>query len=383
MKRETLMNVFFTINLCLFVTVTCFAQKPTVAYDYEKEHFNENQPLPAETYFVLTSPISIQVKTVELNIYRAKDANREKPLFTSTWKRRAGDQQQVFYLPVNYKLRGNNEYDFVISYYRGMSTEEKTSLSNAVNELLVTYVDQAFKRGEKKVQLIKNTQQTIDDLNSIVNTALVRYRNLSGYQFNGFSDLVKTKIEQIESIKVKKVDSLNRGTHRETMLAELVKLLKMETSFVNATDWVVIGDTKAIENYPTEKTRNVMTLQIGYGATYLDGGVDDLSYDTAPQLGLVLPLGNAAFASQFWSRSSIVAGFYLANFENADGFEVTGPVFGRPLYAGLGYNVFRFVRFNAGMSILENNGANLSNKVYVRPFIGVSADIKLWIDLAK
>lgn len=389
MNTVWIKRAILLVSLLLMIVVRCVSQKPTVSFDYDKEHFNENQPLPAETYFVLSSPISVQVKAMEVLLYRGKDKDKDNPLFTTFWKRRAGDQNQVFYLPVNYKLRGGSEYDIHINYYRSVNLQEKKSMSESLHKLLFAYTDQAFDKGAKKIQLIKNTQQTIDDLNSIVKTALIRYKNIESYEFNGFSDLIKTKIEQIEDLKAKKSENGERDNHREKVLAELVDLLKMETAFVLNSDWVVIGDTKKIDSYPTEKTKNILTFQVGYGGTYLDGGVDDLSYGSAPQIGMVFPLGKAAFSSRFWSQSSIVAGFYLNNFENADGTKVTGPIVGRPLYAGLGYNVFRFVRFNAGISILEDQGTNngsitgLENRVFVRPFVGLTADIKLWIDLAK
>ncbi len=123
--------------------------------------------------------------------------------------------------------------------------------------------------------------------------------------------------------------------------------------------------------------------------TYLDGDIDNFSYGAAPKVGLVFPLGNSAFTNQFWSRTAIVAGIYLDDFEDEFDNNISGPVVGKPIYAGLGYNIFRFVRLNAGISVLEDKktvGGNLStleNRVFVRPFISLTADINLWMDLAK
>lgn len=384
MNLTSIKKALFTLFFLCLISLNTIAQKPTVAFDYEKENFNENQPLPAETYFVITSPISVQVMAVEVILYRGKDVERKKTLFNAVWKRREGDQNQVFYLPINYKLRGSDEYDFVINYYRKVTAEEKIELSTSLNNLLRIYVDQAFNQDSKKIQLIKNTQQTVEEMNSIVSSALKRYQSTIGYKFQGFSDLVKAKIEQIEGQRMKKGEGDERELQRKKILAELVELLQLETSFVLNSSWTIIGDTKTVNSYPVEKTRNVLTLQIGYGGTYFNGNVDDLDYDTAPHIGLVLPLGNAAFASKFWSRSALVTGISLSNFRNQDDEEVTGPLFGRPIYAGYGYRIFRFVRLNAGVSLLEDNGgAGGQSRVYARPFVGISADIRLWLDLAK
>jgi len=382
-------QVIVLINILLLMAVSSWAQKPTVSFDYAKENFNENQPLPAETYFMVTSPISKQVMGVGIQIHRGKESGKKAALYEGFWKRAGGNADEVFYLPVNYKLRGNDEYDFTIQYYRKVTEKEQVEVAKILYQLIDAYIDQAFDGG-KKLELLKNTQQTIDDLNSVVNTALSRYKNLSGLEFAGFSDLVKTKVGQMEGIKFNKKDSLGYEMQRTETLAELSKLIQLETSFVNTSDWVVVADSKTIDNYPVERTQNILTLQVGYGGTYLDGKVDDLSYAAAPKAGFVFPLGNAAFASRFWSKSAIVAGVYLTDFEDADNNKISGPIFKRPIYAGLGYNVFRFVRVNAGVSVLEGattagsgGVSGLDSRVFVRPFVSITADLRLWIDLAK
>ena len=86
-------------------------------------------------------------------------------------------------------------------------------------------------------------------------------------------------------------------------------------------------------------------------------------------------------------------GVFINNFKDDSGVELTGPIFKRPYYVGLGYKVFRFVRVNAGATFLEDistagvNGINdltgLEDRVVIRPMIGISAEIKLWTSLAE
>jgi hypothetical protein len=387
MKKQFIKSIVFSV-FALFLFSDLMAQKPTVSFDYAKENFNENQPLPAEVYFTITSPISKQVMAVGVDIYRGKDSKKNEPLYSGLWKRNNGNLTEVFYLPVNYKLRGNDEYDFVLNYFRKVTEKEQTQVSSRLYQLLQTYTDQAFEKG-KKVDLIKNTSQTIADYNQVVNTALARYKNASGITFPGFSDLVKNKIERLEDVKFSKKDSMNYNQQRGKALQELNDILKLEVAFVESADWLTIADSKNIDNYPVEKTRNILTVQIGYGGAYLDGDIDNFTYGAAPKVGLVFPLGNSAFTSRFWSKTAIVAGIYLEDFEDEFDNKISGPVVKKPIYAGLGYNIFRFVRLNAGVSILESKqtvGGNLStleNRVFVRPFISLTADINLWIDLAK
>jgi hypothetical protein len=55
----------------------------------------------------------------------------------------------------------------------------------------------------------------------------------------------------------------------------------------------------------------------------------------------------------------------------------------------LGYRPLRFIRINAGAAFLENPSTaggsiqGLENRVNIRPFIGVSAELQFWMDFAK
>ena len=65
---------------------------------------------------------------------------------------------------------------------------------------------------------------------------------------------------------------------------------------------------------------------------------------------------------------------------------VTGPIFGRPYNVGLGYRAFQFIRINAGAAFLETkkDGFNIDLKeIRVQPFIGVSAEVNLWMGLGN
>ena len=80
-------------------------------------------------------------------------------------------------------------------------------------------------------------------------------------------------------------------------------------------------------------------------------------------------------------------GVFTKNLEGDGGKEISGPLVGRPFYLGLDYKLFQFVRFNAGGAVLEEPelaGMDNSNKrIFVQPFIGLSAKINLSLSLDK
>ncbi len=375
--------------------ITAFAQPGAlIVLDYERSAFNDNQPLPAATNFTITGPVNERVSMVECLVYSGGNYQKRDHLYRNTWKNSFAASDNAFYLPINYKLRGGEEYDFVINYYRQLTAEETDHLREQMYDLLDAYVGQQVQPGRNRVEFRKNPHQLIRDLNTIVRNGLTYYRNPNGIEFDGFSELAQGNFEQLRDRRLGRsrfVLNRSRDEARRVEYDEQMEIIRTtlyrEVDVVINSGLSVIGDSKAILSYPVERTLNVITLHGGYGGVYFDGGIDDLDYGSGFFAGLTLPLGRKAFASKFWSRSALVTGVYIQNFQQDDR-EISGPIIQRPFYVGLGYKVFRFARLTAGATLLEDSQTaggidNLGDRIFVRPFVGLQIEINLWADLAQ
>lgn len=147
--------------------------------------------------------------------------------------------------------------------------------------------------------------------------------------------------------------------------------------------------SRHVDDQETEKRRGAFSINAGYGGVYLGGDLDDFSYGNAPYLGLSFPMANSTLAPKFLRNSSLTIGAFLQDFEDGDGNKVTGFVVGRPIYLGLDYKLFEFIRFNAGATFLEKekiagpDDPDLISSLLVRPFIGLSAKVDLSVSLGK
>lgn len=373
-----------------------FAQYKAVNFDYEKNYFNQGQALPAEDYFMVSGAVNSGIDLVRVEVHRGGKVAKDKPLYVSTWKRSFANTGQTFELPMNYKLRGNSEYDFVLQTYRKATATEKDNLKQILNSSLDAYVDGIISIERRRLAIDKPAGAMVSDMNDIVRSGTQFYVNKINFEFPGFSDIIKNKIKQIKDAKLRKglfnfskKEAENRREARrmygEKLIGELKTALHTELEQLVNTEMMVLSDQKEIADYPTEKTRHVLAVNAGYGGVYFSGGFNDLAYDSAPYVGLSFPLGKAAMSKPFWRNTSISAGAFLSNFTDEFGNEVTGPIFGRPYYVGLGYRVFQFVRINAGATFLENStNTNLDiSNISVKPFVGVSAELNLWMGLGN
>jgi hypothetical protein len=80
-------------------------------------------------------------------------------------------------------------------------------------------------------------------------------------------------------------------------------------------------------------------------------------------------------------------GVFINNFKDADDNTITGPVIDRPVFAGLGFRIYDFINFNAGVVATSMEKQNLSNirteSIKLQPFIGLNAQFNLWLGLNK
>lgn len=392
---------FLVACIWCYTHLLAHAQYQTVVYDYERNYFNQGQPLPAETNFILSGQVPKDVDYVEVEVY--KGGKHKKPQYISAWKRSYTNKSETFEIPVNYKLRGEAEYDFELNSYRKATDTEKENLKRILNSSLDAYVDGVISVERRRLSVGKAPGAMVEDLNDIVNSGTQLYKSKINFNFPGFSGIVKNKIKQLKDARLRqglfnfsKSEASNRREakrlYADKLISELKTALHTEIEQGANTELLVLSDNKTIKDYETEETSNVISINAGYGGVYFSGDLKDLQYDSAPYVGISFPFTRSTLASPFWRNTSISVGAFLNNLTqkdaNGNDITVTGPIFGRPVYAALGYRAFKFIRINAGVTALENKKPDGSGvfdvelkDIKVKPFVGISAEINLWMGL--
>lgn len=388
-------KLLFTAIFISTIFTTTFAQFTTVSYDLERNWFNEGQPLPAEKSMIFKGMMPEGTEVVELSILSSK---QQDELYSATWHKTTGDEMSLI---IPFMLRASDKYDIQFDLFRAVTSVEQSKLVSNMIKMLDTYVDINVK-GEKDIKLDKNVKKTVRDLNTVVSNAMNEYRTQKDNTSFEFSDMLAMKLEQLEDSNlskdyVKGDSTVTRQLVRDLSRTDLVNSLKdqmhEEVAQMLNTDLYILEATRVVDNYLTTDKQNSIALNVGYGGVYLSGKWDNFTYGSSPYLGVAFPLGNSVLGSKFLSNSSVTIGVFLNNFEDAKGNEVRGLIVNRPLYAGLDYKLFKFIRINAGAAFLEGKtiteaidepGEFITTKnVMVRPYVGLSARIDLSIGLGK
>lgn len=388
---------YLYIAFFCFSSVFLFAQEyKMVVFDYEKSYFGENEPLPAEKFFMLTGGITNNIFFVEVQVFNPKrNHNKNEPEYTGEWKRGIQNQGALTYsVPINTKLRQKAQYDVLINFYRDISPEEKDSMRAYIFQGIHQYIEQSYRQKGRKVTWRNPYKDVIKDLNDIVQGRLATYRMRTQIKFKGFSDMVEVKVKELEEHKVQK-ENLNEKRQnkqkklptREQLLQKLMELMEGELDYYFQLDIYKLLDDKYIRNYPTERTRSTVAINIGFGGIPLSFNAQNFNYTGAPYVGMSFPLGRKAFRP-FWHKMAFSAGVFIPVLFDKHKTHLTAPFTKIPIYAAVSYRPWRFLRIHAGATVLEKpvNGTivpGLDRDFNVRPFIGVSVELDMWLDFAK
>lgn len=363
--------------LLLFCVSFANAQIQTLELNKKYQQFNNGAKLPAESNFMVNSSITGHVSLVSMQINN-KDFKKGDFLYEAVWKRSTANET-VASLMSNFKLRQNAAYSFKFTYYRTLTAPEREEIKRSLLQTCDAFLQANINKVGTSYTLEHSPKSIWTNLNAAVAQSMSFYRQPKQFAGkNQLSELIYLQLVQTAKRKTEAgLDTMNNVASLKTQIANELN------NIVNKYEYV-IDDELEIIDYSTEKISGALALNLGYGGIYDSGNIDDLNYFDAPYAGLSFAFGKKAFNSPFWSNTSMSAGVFLKNFKPNAYTKISGPVVGLPLYAALGHKFFNYFKVNAGATILEEqNLSTQNNSIYVRPFIGLSVELYLWLGFQR
>jgi hypothetical protein len=380
------MKRYLLLALAVFLSVNPnYAQIQAVNFDVVNNTINNNNPLPAEELFFITGTIPTDIELVRLDLNRnRKNSSPESYL----WKKAFDFPVENYELLISNELRSNDNYDLTFSYYSRATEEQIETVRTYIKQNLVSYLRANLEVTGSGIKTYQSDAAVMRQMDQIVLDGLEDYRHYLGRDFKGFSEIVRQKLEQKDRLKLRRAKFNVLGRKREDndkaayanqYINELIEVISNETDQFLNKSLMTLADIRTLSNYPTEKKPNTLPLNFGYGAIAMRRDFTSTQYLQSPYVGFSLPLGNKVF-QKFLGNASFSTGVFLQNFEVNPSETVSGPLINRPIYAALGYQVFRIFRINAGAVLVnyENGGTNVN---YVQPFVGASLELNLWLGL--
>lgn len=373
------------LSILIFAAVPLYAQIETINLDIITGKLNGSNPIPAEEVFYIQGAIPDQIEMVKLIIYPSKKT--EKAGHTYFWKAPFGYKELSYQVLISDPLRSSSDYYLEFGFYKKAGKEEVEEVTRLISQNINAYLSTitTIKRGG--IKFSESNEVILSNLEQILNRGAFYFELPNGQKFPGFSDITRAKLEQREKLKMGKAkynatevgeNDNPRAVYAAQYLSELNEIIAAEIEQFLSPNMLVRVDDKIFMNYPTEKTANVIPINVGYGAISLGKNLPDQEFAYSPYVGFSFPLGNRTFA-RFMNNLSISSGVFISGkMENALNERISGPI-DRPIYVGLGYNFFRVIRLNAGGAFITTEKSNGPNVNSFQPFVGLSAEFNLWL----
>lgn len=378
------------ITLILLSVGFTFGQQKKVNLNLIYGELNGGMPIPSEEQFAVTGAVPEKIEMVKLTIYPSKKS--EKLGVEYFWKSPFGYMDEAFQVNIEQPLRSNDDYELEFRFYQKAGEDQIREVADLVFQNLKTYLSTIVTIKKSGVQFSEGIPNIMSQMASIVESGTFYFELPNGQPFPGFSDITRAKLEQHKNLKMGQAkfnatglseNDNARAVFATAYLDEVYEIIGSELKQYFSPNMLVMVDEKIFKNYPSENKPNVIPLNAGYGAISLSKNLANQEFATSPYVGVSFPLGNRAF-NKFLNNLSISTGIFLrGDMENSLGEDLTGPVLDRPIYVGLGYNFFRFIRLNAGGTYLTTERLGGSNFNSFNPFIGVSAEFNLWLGIGK
>lgn len=380
-------RILVLMILVFFSVETLKAQIKTVSYNVVNNEINSNNPLPSEEPFFIRGilPKDIQMVSVVMN-RRGKNLKNADEY---SWKRAFDFEVSQYEIFVSNPLRANEQYDLELLFYKRAEKEQMESIKASINKNLESYIRANLEVTGGGIKTNNSNQVVITQMNKIVEDALEDYRHFLGRDFKGFSEIVRQKLEQKDRLKLNKArfnligknkEDNDKATYAAQYISELIEVVQNESDQYLDNSLLSLVDIRTVSNYPTERKPGTLPLNFGYGTIPIKRNLASTEYLHGPYAGLSIPLGNRTF-TKFLGNASFSTGVFLQNFESSQGDQIEGQIIGLPIYAGLGYKIFRVFRFNVGaVSLNMNNGAGVSQH-HIQPFAGISLEFNIWMGL--
>lgn len=372
MKKQ----VFLALFMGIFAMAS--AQIQTVQFNARQLQFDNGKTLPSEKSFLVTTEVTPSIEFVKMQI-SGQSFDKYKILFESVWSRKEEDKSTVATLYNNYKLKSNRGYYFRFLYFRKIKEVEREQIDEMLTTSMLSYLKSNVQTKGNKYIFLRSPRDIYTSLNSMISEGMVNYEVSQGGESPKLSGLVESLLENLAKEKVNQDSAGMNFTNRFEILLQQVE---NEVSIISNYYQYVLKDELTIPDYQTEKLMNTLALNVGYAGIYESGDLSNLEYYSGPFAGVSFPLGNRVYTSDFLSNTSISAGVFLKNFETLGKNKVSGPVIGLPIYVSAGYRFLRFIRLQAGATILEETDHITDSKsVYLQPFVGISIEFRMWLGI--
>ncbi len=383
-----------TVSIVLFLAcLNVHAQERVVKVDFETSAFKNTPLIPFNQPFILEGEVVREVEYVQVLIL---NENSEKPLYSYSWNRNSSNKSETFSLLIPGVLKSNTKYDFRVISFTLMSDLQKKNLTENIRSRISFFFQNNYHYDGKEV-IIDNPSSVYRDLKTLIDEALKLQKSKNSISYSAPSRLVFDAIKAQSEFKFQKF-LRKSGTIEQDSLVNILLDAKVTymtdlvmseiTPFINS-DLVQYYRSVTIPSVSTDKEQFSLPINAGMYAWNKSVNINDVTVQNTnftPGVGFTIPLsGKSTLAakSKLFDSFGYSMGVLINPIRDATATEFVTPGVNLPVYAGLGFRLFKVVRLNAGVLIVGEKGLQDFSNLNVVPTAGLALELNLWLGLKK
>jgi len=361
--------------------------------DFESGSFFNNPKIPFDEPFVIVGETGRDIEFVKVNIYYE---GKNFILHSFVWNRIENNISETFNIVVPPILRSNTKYDFEIITYKLLANSQKEELLKNVEDRVRFLLTNNFYFDGKNV-ITNKPKDVYKKLSQLLNESFKHHESKNLIPIQAPSSLILEELKKQSDFRFSRF--FNRSTRLErdeianTLIAEkvehLVSLISAElVPFINSQ---LVQHHRQVNIKAIETDKEPFTLPINVGMYAWDKtvSIDNTSLHNinfTPGAGVTIPFSNKSrltSKANIFDSFGISAGVLFKPVVDINGIEFVTPGVNLPIYTGLGFRIFKVVRFNAGVLVLGEKGNQDFNKLSVIPTAGLALELNLWMGIKK
>jgi len=369
------------------------AQERIVKIDFESGSFYNNPKIPFDNSFVIMGETGKEIEFVKANIsYEGKNYI----LHSFVWNRIEQNKSETFSIVVPPVLRSNTKYDFEIITYRLITSSQKENLLKDIEDRVRFFLMNNIYFDGKNV-VVNKPKDVYNKLNQIIRESFEHFESKNFIPIQAPSSLVLEELKKQSDFRFDRFFKRTTRIERDDIANEfisdkvehLVALISSELiPFINS-QLVQHHRQVVVKSVETDKEPFTLPVNIGMYAWDKRVSINNTSVHNinfTPGVGLTIPFNNKSRLSsktRIFDSFGFSAGVLLKPVVDDNGIEYLAPGVNLPTYTGLGFRVFKVVRFNAGVLVLGEKGNQGFDNLSIIPTAGLALELDLWMGIKK
>ena len=369
------------------------AQERIVKIDFESGSFYNNPKIPFDNSFVIMGETGKEIEFVKANIsYEGKNYI----LHSFVWNRIEQNKSETFSIVVPPVLRSNTKYDFEIITYRLITSSQKENLLKDIEDRVRFFLMNNIYFDGKNV-VVNKPKDVYNKLNQIIKESFEHFESKNFIPIQAPSSLVLEELKKQSDFRFDRFFKRTTRIERDDIANEfisdkvehLVALISSELiPFINS-QLVQHHRQVVVKSVETDKEPFTLPVNIGMYAWDKRVSINNTSahnINFTSGVGLTIPFNNKSRLSsktRIFDSFGFSAGVLLKPVVDDNGIEYLAPGVNLPTYTGLGFRVFKVVRFNAGVLVLGEKGNQGFDNLSIIPTAGLALELDLWMGIKK